>query len=222
MKNCLLSHLTVILNQSLLRQNYLRKIYQRNCKKPSDIHEHLPLLRELAKECSTVTEIGTRGMVSTWGILLGLSENVSEIRSYTGIDLALPPKRTLQLAKLLAQKNRISFQFWNADDMKIDIQPSDLLFIDSLHTYAHLTFELEKFSSKVSKYIALHDTSAPWGEKDDDEYHGNFSEYPLFIDRNKRGLWLAVGDFLDRHPEWVLHKRYLNCHGFTILKRVEG
>jgi cephalosporin hydroxylase len=104
--------------------------------------------------------------------------------------------------------------------MTIEIPSTDLLFIDSLHTYCHLTYELEKFSPHVRKYIAMHDTSEPWGTVDDTEYGGDYSEYPAAFDREKRGLWAAVEDFLSRHPEWRLLERRLNNHGFTVLERV--
>jgi hypothetical protein len=159
-------------------------------------------------------------MVSTWGLLQGLSENPSVTRSYLGIDVRSPPMRSLYYAKELAKGCGINFDFWEADDMTVDIEPTDLLFIDSLHTYCHLTYELEKFSPKVSKYIAMHDTSAPWGDREDENYRGDYSEYPSEYDRTKRGLWPAVEDFLKRHPEWILQERHFNCHGFTILKRV--
>ena len=187
---------------------------------PSDICEHVPVLRELASGCSSVTEIGVRGMVSTWGILKGLSENDSNERSYLGVDLCFPPSESLNLARDLAKSQGIRFAFEQANDLEIYLDPVDLLFIDSLHTYAHLTYELETFSSSVKKYIALHDTSYPWELLDDADYSGDYSEYPAGIDREKRGLWAAVVDFLDHHPEWALHERRLNCHGFTVLKRV--
>ena len=31
-----------------------------------------------------------------------------------------------------------------------------------MHTYCHLSYELDTFSPKVRKYIAMHDTSEPW------------------------------------------------------------
>lgn len=199
-------------------QAELRKRYEHSCHQPSDINEHIETLRFLAQECASVTEIGLRTMVSSWGILLGLSENPSERRSYLGIDLDAPPIETLTQAKQLAEENGISFRFWQADDRTIELETTDMLFIDSLHTYCHLTYELETFSSKVSKYIALHDTS--WENViDDPAYHGDYSEYPPSYNRARRGLWAAVEDFLQRHPEWILHKRYLNNNGFTILKR---
>lgn len=198
----------------------LRQIYNEHCRKPSDINEHLPVLKDLAAECRSAVEIGIRSMVSSWALLQGLSESGHEGKFYIGIDIAAPPRLSLFKARNLALAKNIGFEFWLANDMTIDIPVVDLLFIDSLHTYCHLTYELEKFSPQVTKYIALHDTSPPWAYVDDEEYTGDYSEYAPWIDRSKRGLWPAVVDFLERHPEWSLLERRTNNHGFTILKRV--
>ncbi|MES2273628.1 MAG: hypothetical protein V4487_05515 [Chlamydiota bacterium] len=208
-----------IVNGGIGNSVELSDVYEKNCSDPCDINEHLPALRKLAAECSTVTEIGIREIVSTWGILQGLSESKGEHRSYIGIDLNYPELNQLFLADQLAESNGVSFHFWQANDFHIDIEPTDMLFIDSWHTYCHLTYELEKFSPKVRKYIAMHDTSEPWGDEDEPFYQGIIPEYPAHINRVKRGLWPAVDDFLKSHPEWRLKKRYLNNHGFTILER---
>lgn len=196
----------------------LKREYIHACATRSPIYLHVPLLRELAKECASVIEIGLYEMTSSWGLLKGLSENPAPTKSYIGIDPRRPGP--LELAGKIAKAHEIQFQFWQENDMNVEIEPAELLFIDSLHTYCHLSYELEKFSPKITKYIAMHDTSAPWGERDDADYRGNFSEYPFWIPRNKQGTWSAVEDFLARHPEWDLHLRRLNCHGFTILKRI--
>jgi len=200
--------------------NELNQIYQVACNTPHNINEHLPALRQLAAECDSSIEIGLENIVSTWAILLGLSESPSSLKSYFGIDIERPPINRLKLARRLAEQNGIAFRFLKENDMLVEIKPTDLLFIDSLHTYCHLTFELEKFSPQIRKYIAMHDTSAPWGELEDDNYFGDYSEYPEHFDRTKKGLWVAVEDFLNRHPEWTLHQRYFNNYGFTILRRV--
>lgn len=205
--------------QKSIEASHLYALYQLHHQMPSDINEHLPPLRQLASECSSAVEIGIRSIVSTWGVLQGLSESPFQSHNYLGIDIDAPPEDMFNLAKTLSEKNGINFSFCQANDMEIELEEADMLFIDSLHTYCHLTYELEKFSPKIRKYIALHDTSAPWGNVDDYNYHGDYSEYPAHIDRSKRGLWPAVEDFLARHPEWSLHARYLNNHGFTILKR---
>lgn len=200
-------------------KNELKRQYEFHCNYPSDINEHVSVLKALAQECNSAVEIGVRSLVSTWGILEGLAENGKTNNSYIGIDLAFPPAQKLALTKSLAEANGIDFTFWPVNDMYIDLEPVDLLFIDSLHTYCHLSFELEALSKRVRKYICMHDTSPPWENVDDTEYHGNYSEYPEWIDRTKRGLWAAVVDFLDRHPEWSLYERKTNNHGFTILVR---
>lgn len=197
--------------------------YQLCCERKSDINEHLPILRSLARDCVSVTEIGIRGMVSTWAILLGLAERDSlDERLYLGIDIAAPPQKSFISAEKLAERCGISYNFWKANDMDIKIPSVDMLFIDSLHTYCHLTYELETFAASVNKYILMHDTSAPWGNRNDHLYKGNYSEYPEHYDRSKKGLWPAVEDFLETHPEWKLLKRYENCHGLTILERVDS
>jgi hypothetical protein len=198
----------------------LEKVYHEYCSRACDINEHIPVLKTLALECSSAIEIGIRSMVSTWGVLQGLAENNVEFPSYIGIDILQPPSNTIELAKRLSAGNNIDYTFIQANDMEIDIPDTDLLFIDSLHTYCHLSYELEKFNSNVKKYIVMHDTSYPWGSNDDIEYTGDYSEYPDSIDKTKRGLWLAVEDFLAKHPEWTIHKRLFNNYGFTILKRV--
>lgn len=207
-------------------QAQLFKLYEEHVNNTSDIRDHLPALREVARECSSVMEIGIRDMVSTWAVLQGLSENGLRSKHYIGIDLDLPPVDKFDKASRLSKECNIVFDFWQINDMAIaieDVPAIDFLFIDSLHTYCHLTYELEKFCPKVCKYIAMHDTSEPWGEIDDfQQYSGDYSEYPAHFDRTRKGLWAAVEDFLIRHPEWTLHKRYYNCHGLTILKRIES
>jgi hypothetical protein len=220
MNNLLVSLIALGFSIYIYSAPTLKTIYDQHCTQPSDIYEHIPRLRDLAEECSSVIEIGVRNMASTWGIIQGLADSSSDNRSYLGIDLGYPSKETLHLADSLATQSGILFSFWKGNDMDIDLPPVDLLFIDSLHTYCHLTYELEKFSPQVHKYIALHDTSYPWEFFDDNSYWGNYSEYPEHIDRSKRGLWPAVQDFLLTHPDWILHERRTNCHGFTILKRV--
>jgi hypothetical protein len=205
---------------SIQERYELHQQYKEHCDRGSDINEHIPVLCDLARECSSVIEIGLRNIVSTWGILEGLAESPHRTRSYLGIDIARPPLEKLTLARTLAKGSGIQFEFWEADDTKIEIPAAEMLFIDSLHLYCHMTYELETFSPKISKIICMHDTSPPFESRDQWGYDGDLSEYPAWIDHTKRGVWTAVADFLARHPEWRLHERRTNNHGFTILRRV--
>lgn len=212
--------LSLLLATNVCSATTLAEEYVKHCQEQSDIHEHLPILRHLSSECSSVVEIGVRYVASTWGILQGLSESPHHPRSYLGIDLNQPPHDKYNLARELANQHGISFDFLLGNDLDFEIEPVDMIFIDTLHTYCQLTAELEKFAPKAKKYITMHDTSAPWGDQNDTDYRGDYSEYSADYDCSKQGLWPAVVDFLARHPEWQLNERRLNNHGFTTLVRV--
>lgn len=201
----------------------LKAWYTVHATSPSDINQHLPTLLDLAKECRSAMEIGIRSIVSSWAVMFGLAQSKQEERFYIGVDLALPPQERLDTLARLARDCDIHFTFWQANDMDLvieDVPLIDMLFIDSLHIYPHLTYELNKFSPRVNKYIAMHDTSAPYGEADEPVHPAVYTLYPAYSQK-KRGLWPAVEDFLATHPEWKLKKRYFNNHGLTILERVQ-
>ena len=198
----------------------LESLYKNACDVSSDINEHVPTHRKLAEECESVVEVGVRSMVSTWGLLRGLRSGCK----YTGIDICMPPEENMTKARFVCEEAGIQFNFICRDDMLIDsteVGPCDMLFIDSLHTYCHLRYEIEKFSGLAKKYITFHDTSAPWDTQDDMDYSGDYSEYPAHYDRTKRGTWAAIEHFLENNSEWKIRERKFNNHGFTILERVK-
>ena len=132
-----------------LVQNHLEFEYKVAVDSPSDINEHLPILRSLANECERVTELGVREGCSTRAFLV----HRNKLRSY---DLYISPhvNHLFDLAKSVGR----DFQYIMANSLEIDLEECDMLFIDTDHTYDQLSKELKKHHSKVNKYIALHDT----------------------------------------------------------------
>ena len=49
--------------------------YEKLCKERNYINEHPPTLYTYAKECESIIELGVRGVVSSWALIKGLSEN---------------------------------------------------------------------------------------------------------------------------------------------------
>jgi hypothetical protein len=96
--------------------------------------------------------------------------------------------------------------------------------VDTWHVYAQLKRVLDKFSKVTNKYIIMHDTTVDEWEGESIREHFNIDAqikntgFPR--DEITRGLWLAISEFLSGHPEWVLHQRFTNNNGLTILKRV--
>jgi hypothetical protein len=198
----------------------LEQKYAERCRAPSDINEHLPVLRDYASKCQHVTETGVRSAVSSYAFATALvgRPNVKLIQ----VDLNDHPN--IQQFKRDCANEGLSVKFYEQSDLECPMESTDLLFIDTWHIYGHLKRELARWNEFVNKYIILHDTTV-------DEWHGesircmmNISEqvkqsgYPELEIR--MGLWPAVVEFLSQHPEWVIEKRLTNNNGLTILRRI--
>lgn len=190
------------MNQLLIRDNY----YQ-SCKNPSDINEHLPVLYDLAKECSHITEMGVRSVVSTWAFMY---RNPIKL---IGIDLHIHPNIDEAL------KVYPKWEFIQADTLKIDIEATDLLFIDTLHIYSQLKKELFKHGNKAKKYIVLHDTTT-YGTIDEPTDWQTPEIMENYKQEEKKGLIPAIEEFLNKNKEWYIYRQYVNNNGLTILKRL--
>jgi len=189
----------------------IKLIYENHCKSPSDINEHLSTLLKYAEECDHITEMGVRWVSSTWPLLLS---NPKKMISY---DIVRHPQ--INEVINLSNEYNINYSFIETDVLNIQIESTDLLFIDTLHTYNQLIKELELHSEKSYKYIILHDTTT-FGDVDENLYsHAS----PLIINesKNKQGLWTAVLDFLESEKGklWEVKERFTNNNGLTILKR---
>ena len=178
--------------------NQLQQTYEELCNRPSDINEHLPTLKKYAEECEHITEMGVRWVVSTYALLMG--------KPKTMISYDINGIQWESIAEMV--KNDTNFEFKVANTLDLEIEETDLLFIDTLHNYNQLKGELEIHGNKARKYIVFHDTTSfEWiGES----YNGKVDEI---------GLWPAIEEFLEVNPHWELHERFTNNNGLTILKR---
>lgn len=175
----------------------LEQIYNRLCNTPSDINEHLPTLKEYASECNHITEMGVRYIVSTYALLMGKPKKMI---SYDIMDCNWQPVRELV-------KDDTDFSFLIGNTLKIDIEPTDLLFIDTLHNYNQLSGELQRHADKVKKYIVFHDTTS--FENVGESYNGT----------KELGIWPAIQEFVQSNPKWSIHRRFTNNNGLTIIKK---
>jgi len=180
---------------------------------PSDINEHFPTIIKYGNECETITEMGVRGIVSTWGWLACAPK---KLISY---DIHNPSKwgGDLQSVYDTAEAYGLDFKFHIADVLKIEIEETDLLFIDTWHAYDQLKRELELHSSKVKKYICFHDTTS-YEFRDEFKGHENTWEG----ESSGKGIWPAIEEFLEENKDqWILKERFKNNNGFTIIERIK-
>jgi hypothetical protein len=193
-----------------------------------DLHS---TLLEYGSKCEHITEFGVRWVESTFSFILAkpkrlISVDLDHPSIYTDKGI-VDGGKNLEEAYECAEECGVDFTFELGDSLKINIEPTDLLFIDTQHSFLHLKHELYLHHSKVKKYIIMHDTLTM---KYEDQPAGVSSfAYekdwrPNEIDPgdwSKCGLGLAIEEFLGKYKDyWILEKEILTGQGLTILKRI--
>jgi hypothetical protein len=173
----------------------LAAAYHGACTTPSDIYQHLPTLYRYASCCRHVTEFGTRAGVSTLALLRALPDRL----------VAYDWDRCPEVDHLeeLARLQTIDFSFRQEDTRCAELEPTDLLFIDTCHTRQQLEAELSVAEARVRRYLVFHDTET-YGEAGED---------------GGEGLWPAISAFVRRDPAWCLLYHWPSNNGLTILWR---
>lgn len=168
--------------------------YERAWKTPHDINEHCPTLRELASRCNHVTEFGVRHGISTVALLAGVK---GKLVSYDVVKYGeVGALETLSSGK---------FEFKQGSSLEVDIEPTDMLFIDTIHTEKQVAGELARHHDKVKRYLVFHDTVI-YGERGDD---------------GGPGILHAIRKFMEDHPEWTVIRHDRNNNGLMVLSRDE-
>ena len=172
---------------------------------PSDINEHIEILKSLADEVDHVTEMGTRTGVSTRAFL---ASDVT-LRAY---DLFLDAR--VQELFRHAKENGKDAEYIQGNVLEQEIDYTDLLFIDTWHCYDQLYAELTKHAPKVKKYIAFHDTQT----------YGTRSEE--FMGRvGSNGLLPAIIHYLIENPDtwrFKIHVIVSSCVVIELLNTIIG
>jgi hypothetical protein len=166
----------------------------------SDINEHLPMLYFLAQQCDHVTEFGVRTGASTLAFLHGLQGRPATLRSYDIND-------QYGVQDSLTRWTRVEWTFSICSTLSITrIEPTDLLFVDTLHNYDQVRQELALHGEAARRWIVFHDTET-FGVTGDD---------------GGRGINLAIDEWLEAKPEWRIVYRTHRNNGITVIERETG
>ena len=172
----------------------LRQRFLEACARPTSIHQHLTVLRDTASGQKHVTELGTGEGWSTLALLL------VQPNTLVSYDLGFQPI----VPTLERIKGRTDLYFYVGHSHLVEIDYTDLLFIDTIHTYSHLKEELRLHAGKVLRFLVLHDTTT-FGEVGED--------------RQAPGLWQAVLELMRDDPSWSVVCRHTHNNGLAVLKR---
>ena len=102
-----------------------------------------------------------------------------------------------------------------ANVLNIDIEQTDLLFIDTWHSSSHLTHELAMHGNKANKYLVFHDTQT-YGCRDEKD------DWMLYRPMPNEGLIGPIVNFVINNPEWKFKEFRTNNNGLTVLERTKS
>jgi len=145
-----------------------------------------------AKQVDSIVEFGVYSGLSTTAFLSG---SPKKLRSYDITDEYLSVLSDLEF---YATTNNIDFKFEIANSLTIDIEETDLLFIDTVHKKKHTLEELRLHASKAKKFIMFHDTTA----------------WP--------GVFEAAVEFLINNHKWHIVEHCNQGSGLLVLKRYDN
>lgn len=213
----------VVLAQASQDDVALEMHYQQARTRVGDIHEHIDTLYAYATECESVIECGVETAVSSWAFVKGLRDNSRSRKRLLSIDVNYHPN--IYAVKTIAGKVGVDYQFRRGSDLDVEIEDTDMTFIDTWHVDEHLWRELNRFAPRTKKYIVMHDTVVD-GEQGETVRRGwnpleqsKESGYP--ISGIVQGLQVALKRFLtENSKEWRQRDHFNNCNGLTILERI--
>ena len=164
----------------------------------SDTVLHLPVLQFYASLCDHVTEFGVREGKSTVALLAGARK---KLVSY---DVNQPSCfNTLKSMDLPCE-----WGFHQISTLEAEIELTDMLYIDTLHTYDQVNKELKRHADKVKRFIAFHDTNTCW--------HKDLSGSDPGID----GIGQAILEYMGRQSCRIVYETKAN-NGLLILEKME-
>ena len=154
-----------------------------------DMYKRLDYIQKTFIGVETITEFGPfQGCSTAAWISLRPKKFVTVDR---GMSLDIP------VFQQAAEEVGVSFKFVIGNDIEIDIEPCELLFIDTMHTEDHTFNELLRHADKISKYLVFHD-----------------------VNPNRFDTLKGINKWWVNHSEWQLKYQDFEDCGFMVLEKL--
>lgn len=175
----------------------LDDLYTKACNTVSDCFKHCPTIYELASKCQHITELGLNSKPISISLLAA--------QPLTFVAYGEQENQIHSIEKILGPvKGRTDLKLRIGHSLKTQIEPTEMLVIDTYHASPRLKQELLKHAGNVKKYIVLPSTYAY-------AVRGEDGSYP--------GLADIIKDFMDKNPEWEIVHQVTHNNGMTVLQR---
>jgi len=183
--------------------------FDRWCSQPSAIQPHLPRLRDLSIGCDLAVEFGVKRAASSAALLLGADRVIS-------YDIVVNRE-----AQAFQAKVGDRWTYCIQDSRTAPVIPCDLLFVDSLHTYAQTKAELDRHAHAVRRWLVFHDTVTFGSVGANGEtgqqawaYTPGVSVPPMYL-----GIRPAIDELMVKDWSWRIVAHYTDSHGLLVLER---
>ena len=171
------------------KMNYKSTIYSKYlecCNIESDINQLLPYIFDIVAsipDCHC-TEFGVRIPTSTYAFLAAKPKCLVsyDISRYHQVD---------EVEKLCMEEGQ-DFQFVLASTVEIEIEETDIIFFDTLHSKKMLETELALHADKSRHFLVFHDVFGPYWEVGEAPYNDETSPYGGGL-----GIRYAIEPFLE-------------------------
>ena len=188
-----------------------------------DLDTHAATLMDLASQCQHVTEM-TKRRESTAFLLAGITRKPA--CQDEGCRTGCKRDCNTPVTMISFQEERDSLITYLQDAVKTSpgkqitwtdhatslreiptwVHETDMLFIDTVHSYERANAELKQFGKQVRKFIVFHDTAT----------RGN----GLKGEDGGKGILHAIREFLGDNPEWFIKSHTELQYGLTVLSKV--
>ena len=157
---------------------------------------HHDMIKEFMSECESYKELGTHQGASAAAALLAGAKEVHFV------DHTLEKYNWQRhLFESYAECYEVNLNVYEMSSIDIDCAvPTDMLMIDSLHTWDWAQKELNLHAPITKKYIILHDTT--------------------LVNGSPSTIWPGLVSWCEKNPEWRIKRRVLENVGATLVERV--
>jgi Glycosyl transferase family 2 len=176
--------------QSLTFAN-LDNVFDKIRQIPRDLNQHMEKFKELSSKVGHVTEFSDR-KESMIGFLAGRPKKFISHNSEN--------EAVVRITTEFAKQEGLDFEHIPNSSTNGEIEETDLLFLDTRHDFQFVLEHLNKYHSKVKRFIVLHDT-AIFGEK--------FNDGP--------GILPALRLFMGKNRQWTIVHHTMDQYGLTVL-----
>lgn len=183
--------------------------YQQACQTASASAYHLPRLREFAGGCDLAIEFGVKKGASSAALLMGAQRVI-------GYDL-VETKEARRLQGIAGPR----YSYRIEDSCLAPVEPCDLLFLDSLHTYGQVQAELRRHAAAVRRLLVFHDvlTFGSIGADGETGHQCWTYQRGQSVPFQALGIRPAIDELMIEDASWRIVYSSAVSHGLLVLER---